>query len=267
MSFSTSKRGYDTTEVNSFVTEVAEALETAQNGTRAMEARARAAVARLQELTHDGDTGGVETAVPTATANESETISRTLLLAQRTADNTVAEARAEAERIVAAAHDDAALVVANAKEDARNAGEGERIRVESEVQALSARRDFLEADVDSLESFLIEQRERIRESATTLSQMVERIPGGLGVIRKPLLSASTAAAGESARDDDDYDDTQPYDPFPGSDEQHDSGIHGDREPAVDAEDRDADADALADLEATSSEVPAPDHSVDDEHRL
>ena len=48
--FKSAKRGYDQADVNAFVEEVAVALETAQNEATAMEARARAAVARLQEL-------------------------------------------------------------------------------------------------------------------------------------------------------------------------------------------------------------------------
>ena len=227
ISFSTVKRGYDTSEVNSFIAEVAVALEASQNDTRAMEARARAAVARLQELsqaspaaTGDGgdeapDKAGREIV---ASVDESETISRTLLLAQRTADTTVAEAQAEAERLLAAARDDAAQsldqarsmadqLVEDAKEAARNEGEGERVRVQSEVQALGSRRNVLESDVDTLEGFLIEQRERIRESATMLAELVERVPGGLGAMRSPSLSPASPLDEPAASGDDD---TQPY---------------------------------------------------------
>ncbi len=233
MSFSTVKRGYDTSEVNSFIAEVAVALEASQNDTRAMEARARAAVARLQELSQaspaatgdggDGAPGEDEASREiVASVDESETISRTLLLAQRTADTTVAEAQAEAERLLAAARDDAAQsldqarsmadqLVEDAKEAARNEGEGERVRVQSEVQALGSRRNVLESDVDTLEGLMIEQRERIRESATILAELVERVPGGLGAMRRPSLSPASPLDEPAASDDDDGDDdTQPY---------------------------------------------------------
>lgn len=197
ISFSTVKRGYDSGEVTAFVEEVATALEAAQNETSAMEARARAAVARLQELSRAGD--------------DAETISCTLLLAQRTADATVTEAHADAERIVSAAYDDAAKsldqaklvadkLIEDAKDEASKSGEDERLRVESEVQALSVRRDFLESDVDHLEAFLFEQRERIRESATVLSEFLDRVPGGLGAQRRPLLSASRADTAVAAHE-------------------------------------------------------------------
>ena len=51
-SFKSAKRGYDPDEVQAFLRDVAESLEAAQNQSTAMEARARAAVARLQEVEH-----------------------------------------------------------------------------------------------------------------------------------------------------------------------------------------------------------------------
>ena len=113
--FKAVRKGYDPVEVESFVDEVAAALETAQNEATAMEARARAAVARLQELSRQSaegasgaDSPGGDDASIRANVDESETISRTLLLAQRTADTTVAEAQAEADRLLGTARDDAA---------------------------------------------------------------------------------------------------------------------------------------------------------------
>jgi cell division initiation protein len=214
--FKAARKGYDPGEVDAFVEEVAAALETAQNEATAMEARARAAVARLQELSREGavDASPTATATPaevTAHVDEAETISRTLLLAQRTADTTIAEAQAEADRLLGSARDDAssnldtaradaAKLVEDAKVDARKAGEGERVQVEGEVQALLARRDFLESDVDHLEQYLVAQRERLVEVAGTLTDLVERVPGGLADMRRPLLSAAAEPATESLDD-------------------------------------------------------------------
>ncbi len=204
--FKATRKGYDPAEVDAFVEEVAAALETAQNEATAMEARARAAVARLQELSREGAVDASPTAAPkpaevTAHVDESETISRTLLLAQRTADTTVAEAQAEADRLLGAARDDAnsnldtaradaAKLVEDAKAEARKAGESERVQVEGEVQALLARRDFLESDVDHLEQYLLAQRERLVEVAATLTDLTQKVPGGLADMRRPLLSAA-----------------------------------------------------------------------------
>lgn len=212
--FKTGRRGYEPGDVDRFRTEVADALEAAQNEAAAMEARARAAVARLQELTKSQGSGATATSTDVseapkpppavdvqATVDDSETISRTLLLAQRTADTTIAAAREEAERVraqAAAAADEvraeadreAAELTERAKEDARRSGEDERVRVEGEVQALLARRDFLESDVDHLEQFIAAQRERITEAVGELKALVERVPNGLATMRRPLLSAA-----------------------------------------------------------------------------
>jgi DivIVA domain-containing protein len=203
--FKTIRKGYDPEEVDKFKDQVASAIESAQNQATAMEARARAAVAKLQELTQGGAAPGsptpaggtaaavedkpVEAAKPAELgADDAETISRTLLLAQRTADATVAEAKQEA-----------AKIVDEARVEGRKANEDERIKAESEVQSLLARRDFLLGDVDSLEQHIIAQRERLRETATAINDMIDRVPAGLGDVRRPLLSASdTPATGTPA---------------------------------------------------------------------
>ena len=196
--FKTVRKGADPDEVRVFLGDVADELERAQNQSTAMEARARAAVARLQELNE-----GSPPAAPTASleAEEAETISRTLLLAQRTADSTVAEARAEAARLIADAKDEAAKtldstramsarLIDEARDEARRVGDVERGNVAGEVEALKARREFLESDVHHLEVFLVDQRARVREASSALLDVVERVPGGLGEVRAPLLSAA-----------------------------------------------------------------------------
>jgi hypothetical protein len=77
-----------------------------------------------------------------------------------------------------------------ARLEARRSAESERIKAENEVQALLARRDFLISDVDHLEHHLGAQRERLRDAAVSLQDLIERVPGGLGEMRRPLLSAS-----------------------------------------------------------------------------
>lgn len=200
--FKTVKKGYDQAEVDDFKEKVAAAIETAQNQATAMEARARAAVAKLQEVSQQVANGTREPGSgPAASDEDTEIISRTLLLAQRTADTTVAQANADAEQITVKARVDATTVIDNARAmadklldearlEARRAAESERIKAENEVQALLARRDFLLSDVDHLEHHLDAQRERLRDAAVSLQELIERVPGGLGDLRRPLLSAS-----------------------------------------------------------------------------
>ncbi|HRE01020.1 MAG TPA: hypothetical protein PLV68_06945, partial [Ilumatobacteraceae bacterium] len=45
------------------------------------------------------------------------------------------------------------------------------------------------SDVDHLELHIITQRDRLRDVAAALTEMAERVPGGLGEIRRPLVSA------------------------------------------------------------------------------
>lgn len=224
--FKTVKRGLDPDEVREFLTDVAAELERAQNQSTAMEARARAAVARLQELSDGSQPTPMATSEPeaapvaavTPSVDESETISRTLLLAQRTADMTVAEAKAEAERIARDAGDEAsktldstremsARLLDEAREEARREGETERNAVRTAVDSLTARRDFLESDVDHLERHLADERSRLREAATSLLDLTERVPGGMGEVRRPLLSAAN---------DDDVAEVEVLDPTPDS---------------------------------------------------
>ncbi len=220
--FKTVRKGYDPGEVDGFKERVASAIESAQNQATAMEARARAAVAKLQELTQSGaaaakegsatPAAGSATPAPAAApveakpaelaSDDAETISRTLLLAQRTADTTVAEATREAEGIVAAARAEATKIVDDAKVEGRKANEDERIKAEGEVQALVARRDFLVSDVDHLEQHIVTQRERLRDTASALQDMVDRVPAGLGDVRRPLLSASDTPSGSTAAPDE-----------------------------------------------------------------
>ena len=221
--FRTVRKGYDPDEVAAFLEHAAKALEESQQQSTAMEARARAAVARLQEVSaaaeqHAAEKSALSKALDDAgaagsgevvhvSADEAETISRTLVLAQRTADATIADARAEADRVLndARAESEATLdstremsskLLEDARTEARKATEAERLAAENEVQSLVARREFLVGDVDQLEQFLIEQRERLRAAARQLEAMCERVPSGLGHVHAPLLSASDDPPGD-----------------------------------------------------------------------
>lgn len=259
--FATVKRGLDPDEVRAFLNEVANELERAQNQSTAMEARARAAVARLQEISESTPAAGsVVTPAPTeplaaepisASVDQAETISRTLLLAQRTADNAIAEARVEATRLRDEADDEAQRAIESsqeaaqrlideARDEARRTGEAERVRVEAEVNALLARRDFLESDVDHLQTFLVDERTRLRDAAASILDVADRVPAGLGEVRRPLLSAAD-------------DDTEL------------SSVVTTYVEAGDSNDRDADVDVEVEVDAGSggeSDDPSEDASTD-----
>jgi DivIVA domain-containing protein len=268
--FKTVRKGADPDEVRVFLDDVADELERAQNQSTAMEARARAAVARLQEQS-DGarsEAAALITEAATApahapieaSADEADTISRTLLLAQRTADTAVSDARTEAARILQAASDESAatldstremsaLLLAEAREEARGVGEAERIAIAGEVDSLMARRDFLESDVDHLETFLVDQRARVRDAATSLMEVAERVPGGLGDIRRPLLSASDDEGGHQATGQDAY-----------SDNADDADLVPD---SADAETSDAETSDVETSDVETSDVETSDVETSD----
>lgn len=214
IAFKKVRKGYDPAEVDAFKERAAAAIEAAQNQAASMEARARAAVSKLQELSArpggapaaaaDATAEAPSSAPPAnveATADEANVISRTLLLAQRTADQTMAEANDKANKLVADARASAdeqlsqsrsqsAKMIEDARGEARQAAEQSRIEAQNEVESLLAKRDFLSSDVDALEQHLGVQRDRVREAAQSLLDLSERVSGGLGDIRRPLMSAS-----------------------------------------------------------------------------
>jgi DivIVA domain-containing protein len=200
------KKGYDPDEVRGYLSQLASSIEQTQSQATAMEARARAAVARLQELAAQppaaAPPSAAEAVVP---AGDAEVISRTLMLAQRTADATVHEAQqaakgirerteAEAEQVLSTAREQAARMVDEAKAEARRAHEAERVQAESEVKALLTRRASLLSDVDQLEHFIVTQRERLRDVASEIGSMAERVPVGLADLRPPAMSGAAAPA-------------------------------------------------------------------------
>ncbi len=222
--FKTVKRGYDPDEVRAYLIEVSASLEASHQQATAMEARARAAIAKLQDATqHTGSVPVVApVAAPSVGADEAETISRTLLLAQRTADTTVAQAQAEATSITESAQASAAGATAaarleaastleqaraeaarlldEARTEAHRAKTEQHLRAETEVKELESRRDALIADIDTLVAHGAKHRDRLRETSSALAQLADQVPVE---IDRPALRAPVGAATPSLLNGDD----------------------------------------------------------------
>ena len=172
------RKGYDPLEVDTFREQAASAIEEAQNQATAMEARARAAVAKLNELSHGAGSASASGGTPTGTPapapapapaaaptaaparaeaprssepvvsdDDAKTISQALILAQRTAETTVGEARERAERILADAQSSAEEQLDAAR------GEASRLLDEAREQArkqVEVERVAAESEVQSL---------------------------------------------------------------------------------------------------------------------
>jgi DivIVA domain-containing protein len=91
-----------------------------------------------------------------------ETLQRTLVLAQRTADEAIADAQKRARKLLEEAETKSRTLVTESEATARRIAEDERRRMETDVRDLAARRDKLKTDVDALEKFEAEYRDRIR---------------------------------------------------------------------------------------------------------
>jgi cell division septum initiation protein DivIVA len=138
-------RGYHRDDVD-------ELLERAASTVEGLTERVRQLTDRLQNA--EGSAG--------KSRETEEMLQRTLVLAQKTADEAIAEAQERARTLLEESETKARNVVNEAEGTARRVAENERARLESEVQDLSARRDALNADVEALEKYEKEYRTRLR---------------------------------------------------------------------------------------------------------
>lgn len=138
-------RGYHPQDVDDFVAAMA-------GGVEALEQRAKMAESRVAELESRQD----------ATTEAEDSLRRTLVLAQRTADLAIQEAREEAARVMSEAAQQ------RAEAEAEVAELRSRLRAEAEEEGrsdrerLAAQRAALLADVEVLEAHLERERERLR---------------------------------------------------------------------------------------------------------
>jgi len=115
-----------------------------------------------------------------------EMLQRTLLLAQRAADEAVEEARADAQRILEEAQEKAGEVITDAERNARREMEEESRRLQREVLELAAKREALDRDVTSLVEFADRMGDRLREAFETQLAALEAHRVDVGA--RPQLS-------------------------------------------------------------------------------
>jgi len=189
------RRGYDETEVDSFLDQVETELTrlTTENASlRAQLEQARVPVPASAATTARPALGSAAASefvfdaadeTSTALAGGIELVTRTLVLAQRTADEALREARAEAEQARAAARAEADAIVSKAqREVADTLGDAERNKTR------------LQTELDSLRSFEQEYRTRLR--AYLQMQLAELETGGSPV--GSLAGADSLADAELA---------------------------------------------------------------------
>jgi cell division septum initiation protein DivIVA len=132
-----------------------------------------------------------------APGSDDDLIAKTLILAQKTADETVADASARAEQLVSESEQKAEAMVHDAEETARRIAETEQRRAEAEIARLDATRDALSADVDALERFARDYRDRIRRAFEDDFERLVEAPPVEEPVRPPMRTEdelSTASA-------------------------------------------------------------------------
>ncbi len=152
-------RGYDTDEVDEFLEKVAVAVDEMQDKMQQLTNRAERAERSASERSADED---------------DDSIRRTLVLAQRTADLAVKEAQDQATQMTDSARAEADKVVAEARENAqRIASEAER-RHRDEVARLENQRDQVRGELTALSAVLEAERKRLGEALSEALRFVER---------------------------------------------------------------------------------------------
>jgi DivIVA domain-containing protein len=156
-------RGYHRDDVDELLERAAATIEHLEHQIRILQERLAAGPAPAPRREPEPPVAAVPAPAPVPVP-DSDVIQRTLILAQRAADEAVAEAQAKAAQVTGEAEQKAQALVAEAESTARRIAETERRRIEAEIAQLAATRDALSADVDTLEVFAAEYRDRIRRA-------------------------------------------------------------------------------------------------------
>lgn len=214
--FRTAMRGYNMTEVDTFLDRVASELGLllSENSTLREHAggeaggpvESRPAAVEVPPADEQAVEQRGEPAPSRSGEGGEEAALRTLLLAQRTADQAVAEAREEAEQLLARAREEAEQTERAALErvealDAKAAEQSERLEreaAESRSQMLGeleAQRAQLEAEVERLRAFEHEYRSRLK---AYLESQLREVEGSASSPAQPVSQPGVADTGSSA---------------------------------------------------------------------
>jgi cell division initiation protein len=224
-------RGYHPEDVDQFLERVAAGIEVLQD-------RLRQTMDRVQRAEQAANEAG----------GSDETLRRTLVLAQRTADLAVQEAREQAARILASAEQQAQSIIGEAEERARRSHEDALVEVKGELNKLEASRQQLQADVENLTRWVDEHRAHLKanlsEAMAKVDQAVLLSPaptsrpldlsatrsGGIPPPPAPPGPDSADRAQPAANSAPELPSTMAWQPGPGDLEEPDEGATGTADP-------------------------------------
>src|SRR3984957_17804298 len=150
-------RGYHPEDVDHFLEQVAAGLEVLQERLRQAVERAQRAEAAA------ADAGGSD-----------ETLRKTLVLAQRTADLAVQEAREQASRILASAEQQAQAILSAAEERGRQTLDDTIAESKAELSRLESTRSQVQQGVEGLQRWLDEHKAHLHALLSEAVAAVER---------------------------------------------------------------------------------------------
>ena len=173
-------RGYHPEDVDAFVANVAATVEALHRRIDELQQNMAAAPAAAAQQEPGGD---VE-----------ESLRRTLILAQRTADMAIREAQEEANRLLSEAqaqHEQTLADVTATRERLLAEAHGE---VEAERNQLHDEREALQRDVGALRAYVAQERERLR---IYFSEQLARVQQGVPGVEAPPQTEAPARGAES----------------------------------------------------------------------
>src|SRR4051812_17482335 len=162
-------RGYHPEDVDEFLEQVAAGLE-------ALQERLRQATERAVHAEQLAAESGVN----------DESIRRTLVLAQRTADMAIEEAREQAASIVADAEERVRTILTAGHAEAEEMARRAQADLRADIERLTTARDQLRGEVDAVESWLAEHRQSL---ALSLTDALGRLEEGLVAAPPPETKA------------------------------------------------------------------------------
>jgi DivIVA domain-containing protein len=152
-------RGYDTDEVDEFLEKVAVSVEELQEKMRQLVYRAERAERAITDR---------------AAEDDDDTIRRTLVLAQRTADLAVREAQEQAALLMDSARSESEKVLTEARESAKRLNSDAERRHAEDIKRLERQRDHVRMELKELSELLETERKRLANSLRDALRFVER---------------------------------------------------------------------------------------------
>jgi len=186
-------RGYHRDDVDELLERAASTIEHLEHQIRILQERLASTSARAGAPAVAAAPVAAPAPVPAPApaavpAGSGDVIQRTLILAQRAADEALSEAQARAHQLTTEAESRAHAMVSEAETTARRIAETERRRIEAEISQLASTRDALTSDVDALVRFATDYRARVRRAIEAELEHLSQTTGdGIVAPVRPVL--------------------------------------------------------------------------------